>query len=316
MFKKVFLFPGQGAQFVGMGQDIADAYPQAKNLYDRASEILEFDLAKICFEGPEEQLNSTVMSQPAIFVTSAAFLEVLKSKFGDAFVPDATAGLSLGEYTALYAAGTIGFEDGVRLVHKRGMAMQEAADATDGGMVSILGLDEEKVNAICEEAAQGDLITGANYNCPGQIVVSGAASACQRAAEIAEKHGAMKAVVLKVAGAFHTEMMQPAADALGKALADCTIQDPVDVRVISNIDTSFYKNANAIREGLTAQLVSPLQWQKCMEVFLSQGVESYYEIGPGRVLTGLMKRIHRKTRVTNLSGLESIDKFLSQADVS
>lgn len=301
---------------MGMGQDVANAYPQAKNLYVRASAILGFDLAKICFEGPEDELNSTVMSQPAIFVTSAAFLEVLRSQLGDSFAPDATAGLSLGEYTALYAAGTISFEDGVRLVHKRGQAMQETADQTRGGMVSILGLEEEKVNEICEKASQGELLVGANYNCPGQVVVSGAIGACQRAAELAEKFGAIKAVVLKVAGAFHTEMMQPAADALGQALAECDIQDPVHARVISNIDTSFYKNAQAIREGLTAQLVSPLQWQKCMETFLSQGVESFYEIGPGRVLTGLMKRIHRKTRVTNLSDLDSIQKFLSQANVS
>lgn len=307
-----FIFPGQGAQYVGMGKDIAERYPQAKELFVRANDILGYDLQQVCFEGPQEKLNATTLSQPAIFAVSAALLEVIKAA-GISVCPDVTAGLSMGEYTALYAAGLISFEDGLRLVQKRGSAMQTAADASEGSMVSVLGLDEVQTISLCEEASQGELLVAVNFNCPGQIVLSGAVGACQRAADLAEKHGAIKAVPLSVAGAFHSEMMNPAAEELGKALADCPIQDPTNIKVIANIHAEYYTDGDDIRHGLVKQLIQPILWQKCMEKLLAEGFESFYEIGPGRVLTGLMKRIHRRTKVTNISSAESLQKFLDSA---
>ncbi|MHC4882721.1 MAG: ACP S-malonyltransferase [Planctomycetota bacterium] len=311
--KTVYIFPGQGAQYVGMGKDIAEQYPQASSLFERANDILGYDLRHVCFEGPEDKLNMTTLSQPAIFVVSAALLEVIRAS-GKLVRPDVTAGLSMGEYTALYAAGLISFDDTLRLVQKRGQAMQDAADASDGSMVSILGLDEVQVISLCEEASQGELLVAVNFNCPGQIVLSGTVGACQRAAGLAEKYGAMKAVPLSVAGAFHSEMMDPAAEELGRALADCPIQDPMDIKVIANINADYYTDGNDIRHGLVKQLVQPILWQKCMERLLAEGLESFYEIGPGRVLTGLMKRIRRRTQVTNISSAESLQKFLDSAE--
>jgi [acyl-carrier-protein] S-malonyltransferase len=311
--KTAFIFPGQGAQVVGMAADVVGVSPVAAELFARADEIVGYSLSEICFEGPAEDLNSTAISQPAIFVTSAAILACLRSNPTTANIrPDVTAGLSLGEYTALYAAGAISFEDALILVQKRGSAMQAASEATTGGMVSILGLDEEKARQLCAEAAAGDLLEPVNFNCPGQIVLSGTVEACRRAVGLGEKYGAMKTVPLKVAGAFHTEMMTPAAEALKLALDKCKIADQTDIKVIANVDAQFYTNARQIRRGLVNQLVGPVLWQKCVEKLLDKGVETFYEIGPGRVLTGLMKRISRKIKVINISSLESISKVRPQ----
>ncbi len=305
--KTAFIFPGQGAQTVGMGADIAQAYPVAASLFDKANEILGFDLKTVCFEGPAEKLNSTTMSQPAIFVTSAALLEILRTSPATASVkPDVTAGLSMGEYTALYAAGAVSFEDGLRLVRKRGEAMQAAADATQGTMVSVIGLDEDKVRQLCDEARQGELIEPVNFNCPGQIVVSGSLGACARALELAPKHGAAKAVQLEVAGGFHTSLMAGAAEALRQALLQTRISQPAATPTIANINAEYYRTADEVVSGLTKQLTGAILWHKCMERLLAEGVEQFYEIGPGRVLTGLMKRINRKTKVTNISDLASV----------
>jgi len=309
--RTAFLFPGQGAQTVGMGADIVQAFPVAAELFERAGEIIGFDLRKVCFEGPADQLNSTTMSQPAIFVTSAALLEVLRTSPATANLrPDVTAGLSMGEYTALYAAGLISFEDGLRLVRKRGEAMQAAADTTQGSMVSVIGLDEDKVRQLCTEASEGELLEPVNFNCPGQIVVSGTQGACERAERLAEKYGAMKAVRLEVAGAFHTRFMSSAAEALRAALRQSRISQPGSIRVIANITADYYTSADGIIDGLTRQLTSPILWHKCMERLLAAGVEEFYEIGPGRVLTGLMKRINRKTKVANISDAASAQAIM------
>jgi len=306
--KTAFLFPGQGAQVVGMGADIAQASPVAAEVFQKANAIVGFDLRKICFEGPAELLNTTTISQPAIFVTSTAILEVLKANpVTNKLRTDVTAGLSLGEYTALYAAGVLGFKDALILVQKRGQAMQEAADASEGAMVSIIGLDEEKVRALCAEAGSGELLAPVNFNCPGQIVISGSKMACQRAEKLAPKYGAIKAVRLEVAGAFHTEMMSSAADTLKEALSNCEISQPGNIRTIANITAEYYTSADQVRTGLTKQLTSPILWQKCMERLIADGVERFYEIGPGRVLTGLMKRINRKAEVINISNLQTAD---------
>ena len=309
--KTAFLFPGQGAQVVGMGKDIAESFPVAAEIFARANDIVGFDLRRICFDGPDDQLNTTTISQPAIFTTSAAILEVLRSESViGAIKPDVAAGLSLGEYTALYAAGLISFEAGLVLVQKRGQAMQAAADATDGSMVSVIGLDEERVAALCAEAGDGEVLVGVNFNCPGQIVVSGSRAACERAYKLAEKYGAIKAVRLAVAGAFHTEMMSIAADSLTDALKDCKIGEPSNIRVIANIDAEYYASSGKIAAGLKSQLTCPILWQKCMERLLAEGVETFYEIGPGRVLTGLMRRIDRKTKVVNVSSVKAVKQLL------
>ncbi len=321
--KKAFLFPGQGSQTVGMGADIYHKFDAASKIFDKANNIMGFDLSKLCFEGPAEELNSTAVSQPAIFTTSAAFLEVLRTELPEnTLAPDVTAGLSLGEYTALYAAGVFSFEDALILVQKRGQAMQEAADANGGEMVSIIGIDEDKVKLLCEEVLEGvdeseesdeneiPFIEPVNFNCPGQIVLSGTKAACKRAKDLALKHGAIKAVRLDVAGAFHTSMMSSAADALKQALSNCTIAQPSKPGIIANINAQFYRNSQDIAEGLIKQLTSPILWQKCMVRLLNEGIEQFYEIGTGRVLTGLMKRISRKTTVFNISTAQSIYELL------
>jgi [acyl-carrier-protein] S-malonyltransferase len=294
-----------------MGAELARSFSTAAGIFEKANEIVGFDLRRVCFEGPADELSSTTMSQPAIFVTSAAILEVLRDDAGaDEFKADVTAGLSLGEYTALYTAGLIDFEDALVLVQKRGEAMQEAADATEGGMVSIIGLDEQKVRELCDKAGGDEVLAPVNFNCPGQIVISGSRNACERAEELAPEYGAMKAVRLAVGGAFHTEMMAGAASTLAQALSSTEILEPSVPEVIANISAEYYSSSSEIRDGLRRQLTCPILWQKCMERLLADGVEQFYEIGPGRVLTGLMRRINRKARIVNVSGLQEVKTLL------
>ena len=311
--KTAFLFPGQGAQVVGMGADFARAFRAADEVFRKANDILGFDLAKLCFEGPADELNTTTISQPAIFATSAAILEVLKTTAATKDLrPDVTAGLSLGEYTALYAAGVLTFEDALTLVYKRGQAMQAAADATDGAMLSVMGLDNERIARLCAEARQGELLEPVNFNCPGQVVLSGTRASCKRAEQLAPKYDAIKAVPLAVAGAFHTEMMAAAAESLRQALAEVQIAEPNGVKTIANVNAEYYGNSREIASGLALQLTSPILWENCMERLLADGVEEFYEIGPGRVLTGLMRRIKRKAKVTNLSTAETFNELMQE----
>lgn len=277
-----------------MGRQAAESLPAARRLYDRAAEILGYDLAKLCFEGPAEELDSTVISQPALFVTSLVAIELLRSNAPDVVLScEATAGLSLGEYTALVFAGAMEFDDGLRLVAVRGEAMQDAADATPSGMVSILGLERAQVEALCDEARGGEILQVANLLCPGNIVVSGTNSACERAAEMAAKAGAMKAVPLAVAGAFHTPIMNSAVERLREALAETRISRPT-IPVISNVDAQPHFEPDEIRELLLRQLVSPVRWEDSMRLLLDEGYDQFYEVGPGRVLRGLLKRIERR----------------------
>jgi [acyl-carrier-protein] S-malonyltransferase len=289
-----FLFPGQGAQAVGMGREVAETLPAARELFDRAKEILGYDLAQLCFEGPAERLDSTVHSQPALFVSSLAALEALKDRSPN-IVDDcrATAGLSLGEYTALAFAGVFSFEDGLKLVHERGTAMQAASDAVPSGMVSVLGLERETVQQLCEQAAEGGTLQMANFLCPGNVAISGDNDACDRAAVLAIEMGAIRAVPLAVAGAFHTPIMQPAVDRLTAALADVEMRPP-RIPVISNVDARPHDDPDEIRGLLARQVVQPVLWEGSMRYFLEGGYDQFYEIGPGRVLRGLLKRLQRK----------------------
>jgi [acyl-carrier-protein] S-malonyltransferase len=294
MATTAFLFPGQGAQTVGMGRELAAQLPAAKALFDRANEILGYDLAKICFEGPVEKLDSTAHSQPALFVTSLAALESLKQKSPDVVSACRyAAGLSLGEYTALVFAEALDFETGLRVVAQRGTAMQAASDATPSGMVSILGLERQQVDQLCRDAAQGEVLQVANLLCPGNIAVSGTKEACHRVAQAAVTAGAMKAVPLAVAGAFHTSIMQQAVERLTAALKNAPLQTP-RIPVVSNVDAQPHGNPEEIRQLLIRQVVSPVLWEDSMRWLLAQGVDQVYEVGPGRVLRGLMKRIDRK----------------------
>jgi len=292
--KIAFLFPGQGAQVVGMGRTAAESLPAVRRLYDRASAVLGYDLAKLCFEGPAEELDSTVISQPALFVTSLAAIEQLRDKAPDVVLScEGTAGLSLGEYTALVYAGAMEFEDGLRLVAVRGEAMQEAADATPSGMVSVLGLEQPQVEELCQKARQDETLQIANLLCPGNIVVSGTNAACERVAEMAVAVGAMKAVPLAVAGAFHTPIMGSAVERLREALAETRIQKPA-IPVISNVDAQAHFEPDEIRDLLVRQIVSPVRWEESMRAMLDHGYNQFYEVGPGRVLRGLLKRIDRR----------------------
>ena len=294
MPKIALFFPGQGAQSVGMGRELVEASPKARQRFDEAGQILGYDLARLCFEGPAEQLDSTVHSQPALFVTSLAALDVLEAKSPDVVATcAAAAGLSLGEYTALAFAGVLDFEMGLRIVHERGKAMQEAADKTPSGMVSILGFDRDRVEQLCREAADGEVLQIANLLCPGNIAVSGTKAACQRVAKQAEAAGAMKVVPLAVAGAFHTPIMQPAVARLVAALKDVPLKPP-RISVISNVDARPHQNPEEIRELLPRQIVSPVLWEESVRYLLAQGFNEFYEVGPGRVLRGLLKRIDRK----------------------
>lgn len=300
MSKIAFLFPGQGAQHVGMGKSIAEKYPAARAIYDRAAEILGCDLAKLCFEGPDAELDLTVNSQPALYVTSLAALEMLRAESPDVVLAcEMTAGLSLGEYTALVFAGALTFDDGLRLVQRRGAAMQEAADATPSGMISSLLLQKEQVEAVCEEARTVGRLEIANYLCPGNIVLSGDNAACERAAELIDEAGG-KAMPLAVAGAFHTEIMQPADARLSEVLAGSPLKKP-EIPTVSNVDARPHDDPDEIRELLVRQVVSPVLWEDSIRYMLAEGVDEFYEIGPGRVLRGLLKRINRKLPCTTIN---------------
>lgn len=300
MAKIAFLFPGQGAQTVGMGRDLVEASPRARQRFDQAGNVLGYDLARLCFDGPAEQLDSTVHSQPALFVTSLAALDVLEEKSPDVVAScQAAAGLSLGEYTALVFAGVLDFETGLRIVQTRGAAMQEAADATPSGMVSLVGLDRDKVEALCTQSAKGETLQIANLLCPGNIAISGTKAACARAGAAADAAGAMKVVPLAVAGAFHTSIMQPAVAKLAAALKDVPLMGP-RVPVVSNVDARPHDDPEDIRALLPRQIVSPVLWEDSMRYLLAAGFDEFYEVGPGRVLRGLLKRIDRKAKAKGI----------------
>ena len=288
------LFPGQGAQAVGMAGDWVEAEPAAAELFARAADILGTDLLGVCRSGPAERLNTTAVSQPAILVTSLAALEVQRARDpGPLVAAPLTAGLSLGEYTALVFAGALGFDDAVRIVAERGRAMQDCSEAAPGGMVAVLGLEREAVAALCDACREAGILQVANVLCPGNVVVSGDRAACDRLEAAAPAAGAMKCVRLEVAGAFHTPLMQPAVERLAAALAAAEFRPP-RIPVVMNVDARPHTDPDTIRGLLARQVVGVVEWSDSVAYILSTGVRSVWEIGPGRVLRGLMKRIDRK----------------------
>jgi [acyl-carrier-protein] S-malonyltransferase len=300
MARVAFLFPGQGAQSVGMARDLCAALPQARQLFTEASAHLGYDLLDVCVNGPAEHLNSTVVSQPALFVASLAALESLKQS--DAQVLDecvAAAGLSLGEFTALTFAGALTFAEGLRLVQRRGEAMQAAADRTPSGMVSVLMLEQAKVEELCAAARQDEVLQIANFLCPGNYAVSGHRAACERLEPLVTETGG-RAVRLAVAGAFHTPLMKPASEAMAEVFATVPLAPP-RLPVWSNVTAQPHGQPEEIRALLRRQITEPVRWEETMRQLLAKGCDRFYEIGPGRVLAGLLKRIQRKTDCHNVS---------------
>jgi len=297
--KTVFMFPGQGAQTVGMGVAVAEEVPAAAELYAKASEILGYDLLAKCKDGPKEELDSTVISQPAIFVASMAAVEKLKAtEEGAAAIAaaDVACGLSLGEYTALAFAGAISFEDGVKITKARGEAMQAASEAASSGMVSVIGLKAEQVAELCKAAAEatGEPVQIANFLCDGNYACSGAQVAVDKVAEIAKpEFKARMAVPLSVAGAFHTDFMAPAVPALEAVLKEVSVVKP-RIPVISNVDAKTHSDPDVIKSILTKQVTAPVQWETIMQGIVAGGFEKGYELGPGKVLSGIMKRVDKK----------------------
>ena len=300
MSKIAFLFPGQGAQFVGMGRGLYDEIPAARELFDRAGAILGFDLKAACFDGPAEALESTDVSQPAIYVASLAALEGLKQSNPE--VVEAcvgAAGLSLGEYTALTFAGSLDFEAGLKIVRRRGEAMQAAATGSPSGMTSLIGLDEAKVDEVCARVAAKGRLWKANLLGPGNIVVSGELAALAEVEAVATELGAGRVLPLAVAGAFHSPLMHPADEQLAEVLAAAEIRPP-RIPVYSNVDARVHHDPADLRKTLVAQVIQGVRWDDSMRAMMADGFDTFYEIGPGRVLTGLLKRIDRKTPCTSI----------------
>lgn len=290
-----------------MGKDIAEAFGAARQVFKQADEILGMSLSSLCFEGPADRLNATDVSQPAIFVTSIAAWRALEETGAAAELePQAMAGLSLGEYTALHAGGWIPFEDCLRLVAQRGRLMQAASEAAESGMVSIIGLSEADTTRFCQELAGGEVLVPANFNCPGQIVVSGHRAACERAVARAESYGA-RAVPLTVAGAFHSPLMDSAAGGLAPSLAAARLEKG-RIPVVSNVSADYYAGPEEVRVLLKEQVAKPIRWQASIERLVSDGYDRFAEVGPGRVLTGLMRKIDRSATALNFSTAAAMER--------
>jgi [acyl-carrier-protein] S-malonyltransferase len=298
------LCPGQGAQAIGMGKDFHEAFEDAQKIFDQANEVLGFDLKSICFAGPEARLNQTDISQPAIFVTSVACYVSARTKGLLETASETFAGLSLGEYTALHLAGCFDFETGLQLVAARGKYMQEAAVATPSSMVAIMGGDEAAVSKLCDENAQGEILVPANFNAPGQIVVSGSKGACERALTAASAAG-LKAVPLVVAGAFHSPIMQSGADKM-RAELDRVVFKPPQRPVYSNVTAELHTDPTSIKKLLVDQIVRPVRWEQTMQKIAPQANARFIELAPGRVLTGQLKKINRRLPVENLGTADAL----------
>jgi [acyl-carrier-protein] S-malonyltransferase len=301
MEKTALLFAGQGAQVVGMGKDLAECFPTARALFSQANEILGYDLASLCFQGPEAELVKTENAQPGIYLVSWVAFRLLE-ELRPGLIFHATAGLSLGEFTALAAAGALSFEDGLRLVHQRGRFMQEACDATHGSMAAILGLDEASTRAVCEENG----VALANLNCPGQIVISGQSDRIGKACAAAQERGAKRAMALKVAGAYHSPLMVSAQPKLEAMLSGILLNAP-RVPVLSNVTAQTHGSPEETRRRLVEQVTSCVRWEDSIRHLVAQGFTRYVELGPGSALSGFMKRIERGAKILNINDATSLE---------
>ncbi|MGB8325856.1 MAG: ACP S-malonyltransferase [Candidatus Acidiferrum sp.] len=302
MGKVAFLFPGQASQYPGMGKELADRYPVARAVFEEADQALGFAISKICFEGTEDELRLTANTQPAILTVSVAAYRVLADK---GIMPDFVAGHSLGEYSALVAVGALKFADAVRLVRKRGTYMQEAVPVGVGGMAAIMGLSPAVVQDVCKRAAENEVCAPANLNSPEQTVISGHASAVKRAVEIASQSGAKRAVVLAVSAPFHSALMMPAQEKLEKDLR-ATAMNFLQVPLVTNVDADTIRKGDEAREALIRQVTMPVRWEESMRMLLDEGVNTFVEVGPGKVLTGLIRQIERSVATLNVEDEKSL----------
>ncbi|AMA72632.1 MULTISPECIES: ACP S-malonyltransferase [Aneurinibacillus] len=310
MSKTAFIFPGQGSQFVGMGVDLYEKESAAKAVFDEADRALGFSLSALCFEGPEEKLRLTTNTQPAILTTSVAVLRVLEEKLN--VVPDYVAGHSLGEYSALVAAGALSFADAVQIVRARGQYMEEAVPAGQGAMAAVMGMEREMLADVCRKITEeGAPVQLANLNCPGQIVISGSAQGVAKAGEAAKAGGAKRIIPLNVSGPFHSMLMEPATEKLARKLDDYTIQDAA-VPVVANVSARPVRTKEDIKESLIQQVASPVLWEDSVHFMLEEGVELFVELGPGTVLSGLVKKVNRKVKTLAIQDITTLEKALAE----
>jgi [acyl-carrier-protein] S-malonyltransferase len=302
MGKVAFMFPGQASQYPGMGKELAEKYPAARAVFDEADKALGFSISQMCFEGTEDELKLTANTQPAILTVSVAAFRVLEEK---GIAPDYVAGHSLGEYSALVAVGSLKFVDAVKLVRKRGMYMQEAVAAGQGAMAAIMGLSPAVVQDACKRAAEGEVCSAANLNSPEQTVISGSAGAVKRAVEIASQSGAKRAVILPVSAPFHSALMMPAQEKLEKDLQTTTFAD-LQVPLVTNVDADTIRTGEEARGALVRQVSMTVRWEESMRMLLDEGVNTFVEVGPGRVLTGLMRQIERSVASLNVEDEKSL----------
>ena len=291
---KAYIFPGQGAQFVGMGLDLYEKFPLAQELFNLANNILGFSITDIMFEGTAEQLKETKVTQPAIFLHSVVMAKVL----GDDFKPQMVAGHSLGEFSALVANGVLSFEDGLKLVSQRALAMQKACEIQDSTMAAVLSLEDEVVEDVCKEI--DGVVVAANYNCPGQLVISGDVDAINKACEVLLEKGARRAIVLPVGGAFHSPLMEPAREELAAAIKNTTFSEPT-CAIYQNVPAKAVNSAKEIKENLVAQLTAPVKWSQTIKEMIKDGATEFIEVGPGKVLQGLMRKIDRSVTANGVS---------------